>query len=62
VTLFHDVGWAGASLRPVGGRDALLQGGGVGVTLIDGLLRLDWARGIAPALQTRVDLSFDVRF
>jgi hypothetical protein len=61
VTLFHDVGWAGTSLRPVGGRDALLQGGGVGVTLIDGLLRLDWARGITPTQQTRVDLSFDVR-
>jgi hypothetical protein len=62
VTLFYDIGWAGAQLRPIGGRDVLLRGGGVGMTLLDGLIRVDWARGLAPVQRTRVDVSMDVRF
>jgi hypothetical protein len=49
-------------LRPIGGRDVLLRGGGVGMTLLDGLIRVDWARGLAPVQRTRVDVSMDVRF
>ena len=60
--LFYDVGWAGSGLRPVGGREALLRGTGVGLTLLDGLIRVDWARGVAPRRQTRIDVSMDVRF
>jgi hypothetical protein len=62
VALFYDVGWAGSGLRPVGGREALLRGGGVGLTVLDGLIRVDWARGLAPTRQTRIDVSMDVRF
>jgi hypothetical protein len=62
LALFYDVGWAGSGLRPVGGREALLRGGGVGLTLLDGLIRVDWARGLAPNRRTRADLSMDVRF
>lgn len=62
VTLFYDVGWAGVQLRPIGGRNALLRGGGVGMTLLDGLIRVDWARGLAPVERTRIDVSMDVRF
>lgn len=43
-------------------RQALLRGGGVGATLLDGLIRLDWARGLAPVERTRIDVSMDVRF
>lgn len=62
VALFYDVGWAGSGLTPVGGREALLRGGGVGLTLLDGLIRVDWARGEAPRQQTRLDVTMDVRF
>lgn len=61
VALFYDVGWAGSHLRPIGGRHALLRGGGIGATLLDGLIRMDWARGLAPVERTRIDLSMDVR-
>ncbi len=49
-----------AARPPTGPRGTALHS--ACVTLIDALLRLDWARGIAPSQQTRVDLSFDVRF
>jgi hypothetical protein len=62
VALFYDVGWAGSQLRPIGGRHALLRGGGIGATLLDGLIRMDWARGLAPVERTRIDVSMDVRF
>jgi hypothetical protein len=61
-SVFYDLGWAGdraafgaRATRPV-------QGAGLGLTALDGLLRLDVARGLAPVRQTRVDLSIDVRF
>ncbi|MGZ8469457.1 MAG: hypothetical protein ACXW61_08195 [Gemmatirosa sp.] len=58
---FYDVGWAGR-------RDDLaspgrpLSGAGVGLSLLDGLLRLDVARGIHPERRWRVDLSLGARF
>jgi len=62
IALFYDVGWAGSRLRPTGGREALLRGGGIGVSLLDGLIRVDWARGQAPIERTRIDIGMDVRF
>jgi hypothetical protein len=59
--VFGDFGWAGA-------RDGWSQTGrpmsgvGVGASFLDGLVRMDVARGIYPRWQTRVDLYLDARF
>ena len=58
---FYDAGWTGRKhewLSP--GRP--LSGAGVGASMLDGLLRLDVARGIFPTAQWRVDFSVDARF
>jgi hypothetical protein len=39
-----------------------LSGVGVGASLLDGMLRLDVARGLYPRKQWRVDLSLGARF
>jgi hypothetical protein len=60
-SLFYDVGWAGARealARP--GRP--LSGVGAGLSLLDGVLRLDVARGLWPERRWRVDLSVGARF
>jgi hypothetical protein len=59
--VFGDLGW-------VGDRDAMdqvgrpMSGVGVGVSLLDGLMRLDLARGIHPLKQWRVDFYLDAIF
>ncbi len=59
--LFGDLGWAGP-------RDAIsevgrpLSGVGVGASFLDGMIRLDLARGIHPRWQTRLDLYLEARF
>lgn len=61
VALFGDLGWAGD-------RDRLSQigrpfsGAGVGFSFLDGLARLDVARGIYPTSQTRVSFYLGSRF
>jgi hypothetical protein len=58
---FYDIGWAGArddftsAGRP-------MSGAGVGVSLLDGLLRTDLSRGIWPEKRWRVDLQLGARF
>ena len=60
-SLFHDLGWAGD-------RDSFheqgrpLSGAGVGLSLLDGLLRFDVAKGIRPNRGIRVDLTLEARF
>jgi hypothetical protein len=59
--LFYDVGWAGRRAdfahpgRP-------LSGVGVGVSLLDGLVRIDVARGTWPERRWRADLYLEARF
>jgi hypothetical protein len=59
--IFGDLGWAGS-------RDAWSQVGrpmsgvGVGASFLDGMIRMDLARGLYPRLQTRFDLSLEARF
>jgi hypothetical protein len=59
--IFGDIGWAGD-------RDAMdrvgvpMSGVGAGVSLLDGLMRLDVARGIHPLRQWRVDFYLDAVF
>jgi hypothetical protein len=58
---FYDAGWTGRKhewLSP--GRP--MQGAGLGMSVLDGLLRFDVARGIYPTQQWRVDFSVDARF
>ena len=60
-TLFYDVGWAGARTdfsKP----GHPLSGAGVGLSLLDGIMRIDVARGIWPEQRWRVDFSLDARF
>lgn len=59
--IFYDMGWAGprAEWRAP---ETLLRGAGVGLSVLDGLLRFDVSRGLAPVWQTRVDLSVEARF
>jgi len=58
--IFYDVGWAGQDWnRP--GRD-LLSGAGVGASFLDGMLRVDVARGIQPEQRIRADIYLEARF
>lgn len=59
--LFGDVGWAGPRAswnRP--GRP--LAGAGIGQSFLDGLIRVDLARGLWPSTQWRLDLHLDAKF
>jgi hypothetical protein len=59
--VFGDVGWAGdrRSWRQVG---QPVSGVGVGLSALDGLVRFDVARGIAPEKEWRVNAYLDARF
>ncbi len=61
-SVFYDLGWAGARERFAASGQTLLRGAGVGVSMLDGLFRMDVARGLAPTRQWRADFSVDVRF
>jgi hypothetical protein len=58
---FYDVGWAGNRTqwrnpgRPI-------SGAGVGLSILDGMLRLDAAKGIRPSQGWRFDFSVEGRF
>ena len=61
IAAFYDAGWTGAKRewqRP--GRP--MSGAGLGFSMLDGLIRLDIARGIYPAVQWRTDFSVEARF
>jgi hypothetical protein len=59
--VFGDFGWAG----PRDGWSAIgrpMSGVGIGASFLDGMFRLDLARGIHPRWQTRLDLYLEARF
>jgi hypothetical protein len=59
--LFYDVGWAG--LRDsLGSMGRPLSGAGAGLSLLDGMFRLDLSRGIFPDRKWRTDLYIGSRF
>jgi hypothetical protein len=60
-TLFGDLGWVGDrnKLNQVG---RPMSGVGAGVSFLDGLFRLDVARGLYPRKQFRVDLYLESKF
>ena len=61
LTTFGDIGWVGdrsawaSVVRP-------MRGVGVGLSMLDGLVRFDVARGLYPLRQTRVAAYLDARF
>jgi hypothetical protein len=58
VSLFGDVGWAGA--RAAFDAGDLLYGVGVGGSVLDGLLRMDFSHGLTgPEKEFRIDLYLD---
>ena len=58
---FYDAGWTGRKHDwQTPGRP--LSGAGVGASMLDGLLRIDVARGIFPTQGWKVDFSVDARF
>ena len=59
--VFSDVGWAGdrTAWRNPG---QPLSGAGVGVSLLDGMVRFDLSRGIAPRQDVRFDMYLEARF
>ncbi len=54
---FFDVGWAGS--RTTLGKTQPQRGAGIGLGILDGLIRLDIARGIYPTKKWRTDLYFE---
>ena len=59
--VFGDLGWTG----PRDGWSKVgrpMSGAGVGASFLDGMIRLDLARGIYPRAQTRLDLYLEARF
>jgi hypothetical protein len=58
---FADLGWAGDRNQwKINGRP--MSGAGVGASFLDGLLRIDLARGLYPAKQWRLDLYLESKF
>jgi hypothetical protein len=59
--IFGDMGWAGRrnAWQDVG---VPLSGAGAGVSMLDGLIRFDVARGINPGKEVRVDMYVEAKF
>jgi hypothetical protein len=59
--IFYDLGWAGARADwRAPGRP--LSGAGLGVSFLDGLLRIDIAKGLNPNRGWRTDMTLEARF
>lgn len=59
--LFYDIGWAG-SRRALDAMGRPMSGAGAGLSILDGLFRLDVSRGIFPDRRWRTDLYIGARF
>jgi hypothetical protein len=61
LSLFADIGWVGDRTRVRdGGRP--MSGAGIGLSLFDGLARIDFARGIHPRERWRVEMYLGGRY
>jgi hypothetical protein len=60
-SLFYDVGWTG-DRSDFGSPGRPLSGFGVGASVLDGILRFDIAKGVAPSRSVRGYLYLDARF
>jgi hypothetical protein len=59
--LFYDVGWAG-DRRLFDAPGTPMQGAGIGASILDGVLRLDLAKGIRPVSGWRAEMYIEARF
>jgi hypothetical protein len=59
--IYGDLGWAGPR-SSWGQSERPMAGVGVGMSLLDGMFRVDLARGIHPRWHTRLDFYFEARF
>ena len=59
--VFGDVGWAG-NQKDFGKPGRPMSGVGAGVSILDGMIRFDVARGLYPTKAYRLDLSLEARF
>jgi hypothetical protein len=59
--VFGDLGWAG-SRDSVSHPGRPLSGAGVGASFMDGLIRVDLAKGIYPEKSVRANLYVEARF
>jgi hypothetical protein len=59
--VFGDLGWAG-SRRNFSHPGRPLSGAGVGASFMDGLIRIDLAKGIYPEKSVRANLYVEARF
>ena len=62
VVVFGDVGWVGPRSEFSGSIDDVLASAGIGLSLLDGLFRLDVAKGLRGASATRAYLYLDGLF
>jgi hypothetical protein len=60
-SVFYDLGWAGPR-ADFGSPGRPLSGAGAGLTLLDGLIRMDVARGLWPEQRWRWDMHLGSRF
>ena len=59
--VFGDIGWAGSRDQwSAPGRP--LSGAGVGISMLDGMIRADLSRGIYPRERVRMDFYLEARF
>jgi hypothetical protein len=58
---FYDLGWAGAR-EDLAQRGRAMSGAGLGVSVLDGLIRVDLSRGIWPEDRWRFDMQLGSRF
>lgn len=61
IMLFGDLGWTG-DRSAVADRVRPMSGAGIGLSMLDGLVRFDVARGFYPQRQTRVAAYLQARF
>jgi hypothetical protein len=60
--VFYDVGWAGPRDLLGRGSERPLQGVGAGISMLDGMFRVDVSRGLTPGHDVRVDAYLEARF
>jgi hypothetical protein len=60
-TIFYDAGWAGPR-QDIGGGYRPMSGAGFGLSVLDGLIRMDVSRGIHPEKHWRFDAYLGARF
>lgn len=59
--VFGDIGWAG-DRKDFSNPGRPMSGAGAGISMLDGLIRMDLARGLYPAKQWRFDVYLEAKF